>query len=151
MQQIEIDFEVFKALTALRRSETHTYNQVIRELLDIDKGVAVRDDPQFIKNMKALAALPDLVVRSGPTTGFALRGLILPNGTLLRATHKGSSYQAMILDGEWVGEDGKTHTSPSSAASAITGNNVNGWRFWQAKRPSDSDWRNLDMLPKSSL
>jgi hypothetical protein len=149
VQQIEIDFEVFKALTARRRSETHTYNQVIRELLDIDSGVSVHEEPQLIKNMKALAALPDLIARSGPTTGFALRGLVLPNGTLLRATHKGSAYHAQIVDGEWVNDDGQSYTSPSSAASAITGNNVNGWRFWQAKRPSDTDWRNLDMLPKS--
>lgn len=34
--QIDIDFEVFKALTALRHNETHSYNSVLRELLKLD-------------------------------------------------------------------------------------------------------------------
>jgi predicted CopG family antitoxin len=147
MQQIEIDFDVYKALTALRRSESHTYNEVIRELLDIDVGKAVVGSS--LDRIAEIGANMSDALKY--TKGFAARGLMLPNGTQLRATHKGSSYQATILDGKWIGEDGQSHTSPSSAASAITGNNVNGWRFWQAKRPSDIDWRNLDMLPKSSL
>jgi hypothetical protein len=145
MQQIDIDFQVFKALTLRRRSESHTYNDVIRELLDIDEGKPI------VAN-----ALEDLVkvgenlrIAMTHTKGFSARGLFLPNGTQLRATHKGAPYHAQISDGRWVNEDGAIWQSPSAAASSITGNNVNGWRFWQAKRPSDSEWRNLDMLPKS--
>ena len=33
--QIEIDFEVFKALTALRKSELDSYNGVVRRLLKL--------------------------------------------------------------------------------------------------------------------
>ena len=148
MQQIDIDFDVFKALTVRRRSESHTYNEVIRELLDIDKGEAIHDAAPLeqvdLDLNKSLAR-----ITTGPTSGIKLRGLFLPNGTLLRATHKGGAFSAQIADGKWVSEDGIEHGSPSAAASAITNNNVNGWRFWQAKRPSDSEWRNLDMLPTS--
>ena len=148
MQQIDIDFEVFKALTLRRRSESHTYNEVIRELLDIDSGSSVYELPPAFKAANEIVSSIASIGR-GTTTGLNLRGLFLPNGTMLRATHKGATYNAQIVDGKWLNSDGSIYGSPSAAASAITQNNVNGWRFWQAKRPSDSEWRNLDMLPKS--
>ena len=147
MQQIEIDFDVFKALTSRRRSESHTYNEVIRELLDIDRGSTVHEDPPFLKVTNAIAN--SLAIANGPTKGFALRGLLLPNGTLLRAIHKGRTFEAQIEEGKWINSDGTVYNSPSAAASAVTNNNVNGWRFWKAKRPSDSEWRLLDALPKA--
>ena len=148
MRHIEIDFEVFKALTARRRDESHTYNEVIRELLDIDSGSAVHKPAPLRENgMITIAEFAN--AGRAATSGFATRGLFLPNGTLFRATHKGSSYGARIVDGKWLNEEGTEHGSPSAAASAITGNNVNGWRFWQAKRPSDTEWRTLDGLMKS--
>lgn len=59
--------------------------------------------------------------------------------TLLKATYKGASYLANVL--ETAGPkveiiEGRTdlvgsqHGSLSRAAIAITGNSVNGWRFW---------------------
>ncbi len=146
MQQIDIDFEVFKELTARRRSESHTYNEVIRELLDIDNGSTTYELPSALQ---AAANLRDVFKNlNGPSKGFAMRGLQLPNGTLLRAIYKGKSFSAKITDGNWVNDEGTKFSSPSAAASAITQNNVNGWRFWEAKRPSDSDWRTLDTLSK---
>ena len=52
-------------------------------------------------------------------------------------TYKGRTYTAEVKDGVWVGADGQTRASPSEAAVKITGNSVNGWRFWQCKRPGD--------------
>ena len=48
MHTIEIEFDVFKALTNLRESETVTYNEVIRRLLNLPElksndGKAVGD------------------------------------------------------------------------------------------------------------
>ncbi len=143
MQQIEIDFQVFKELTARRRSESHTYNEVIRELLDIDEASPTFEEPLTTR----ISGVLDNAFRT-PTSGVSFRHLFLPNGTLLRATHKGSAFGATIMDGKWVNDDGSHSASPSAAAKAITGNNVNGWRFWQAKRPSDTEWRNLDMFPR---
>lgn len=129
--QIDIDFEVFKALTALRTHEGHTYNEVLRELLGLKaEGHAAQTDVK-----------PDIGKRS-----FESRDLSLPHGTLLRATYKGGAYTARIDDGRWIDENGIEHGSPSAAARYITGNNVNGLRFWQGKRPSDNGWLNLDVL-----
>ena len=147
MQNIEIDFEVFKALTSRRRSESHTYNEVIRELLDIDRGSVVHGDSPLVETARAVAS--SLSVANGPTKGLALRGLLLPNGTLLRATHKGQTFEARITDGQWINSDGTAANSPSAAATAVTNTNVSGWRFWKARRPSDSDWHLLDALPKA--
>lgn len=61
-------------------------------------------------------------------------------------TYKGRHYNAEIRDGRWIGSDGIPRNSPSEAAHAITGNNVNGWRFCEAKRPSDTEWRVMDQL-----
>jgi predicted CopG family antitoxin len=148
MQQIDIDFEVFKQLTARRRSESHTYNEVIRELLEIDKGETIWTGSED-RLAEEEQAEEDFYQSRGTAKGFSSRGLFLPNGTLLRATHKGANHSSQIIDGKWVSSDGMKYDSPSAAASAITKNNVNGWRFWQAKRPSDAEWRNLDMLPKA--
>lgn len=127
--QIDIDFEVFKALTALRKRESHTYNDVLRDLLK-------------------LGASPNQTVgQSSPAKGLLLRnGLFLPDGTRLRVTYKGIEYLAEVKNGRWIDQAGTEHASPSSAAHHITHTNVNGWRFWEAKRPSDTEWRKLDAL-----
>ncbi|VVT22942.1 conserved hypothetical protein [Sphingomonas sp. EC-HK361] len=133
--QIEIDFDVFKALTARRRSEAHNYNDVLREMLDLEKAVSDRVQG-------ALSA-------SGSTAsgrGFPLRGGDLPNGTDLRASYKGEQFRAKIREGRWYDEQEREHSSPSAAASAISGTNVNGLRFWHARRPGDDEWLRLDIL-----
>ncbi|MES2420843.1 MAG: hypothetical protein V4595_06025 [Pseudomonadota bacterium] len=142
MQQIDIDFEVFKALTILRESESHTYNEVLRDLLGLQKGLG-RQLSEGI-NRAFISGSPAKI------EGFSSRGLFLPNGTLLRATYKKAEYRASIVDGQWVGEDGVEHSSPSAAATHVTGTTVNGLRFWLAKRPSDGDWKGLDALPVAS-
>ncbi|HWK40496.1 MAG TPA: DUF2924 domain-containing protein [Croceibacterium sp.] len=143
--QIEIDFEVFKALTALRHHEEHSYNEVLRELLGLDSV----GSPQ----QGAKVATTNHESRHSPmsaVSGLSLRGLLLPNGTQLRATYKGSMHLARIENDKWVAADGNTYTSPSAAAYAISNTNVNGWRFWEAKQPGDPEWRKLEALSKGS-
>lgn len=133
MQQIDIDFEVWKALTAKRRDESHSYNQVLRELLGIASEGA--DEP----------AAMDLVL-----AGRALGGRFLPNGTQLRAKYKGAWHHAEIKDAQLVDVDGAVYDSASAAARAVTSTNVNGLTFWDVKRPSDSAWRKLMTLSRQS-
>jgi hypothetical protein len=145
---IDVGFDVWKELTNRRRSESHTYDAVIRELLGMDEIAVVSGHSAPLNAFyEVVKSKPEM--SKGAVTGVSFRGLFLPNETMLRATHKGKTYGAKISDGVWLSEGGETFGSPSAAASAITGNNVNGWRFWQAKRPSDSEWRNLDMLAKA--
>lgn len=137
--QIEIDFEVFKALTSLRQSENHTYNEVLRDLLGLQKTLSRQMNERFGGLAAALGPKPN--------TGFVSRGLYLPDGTLLRVMYKGRTYEARIENGKWLFPDGREFTSPSGAAHAVTGTQVNGLRFWEARRPSDTEWRKLDALP----
>ena len=135
--QIDIDFEVFKQLTARRTHESHTYNAVIRELLGLPQNVLDRIGDNF-SPLRSLAG--------GGGKSFALRNGSLAEGTKLRATYKGTEHLAEIRNGRWVDENGEEHGSPSAAASAISGTNVNGLRFWFAKRPQDNAWQRLDIL-----
>lgn len=135
MQQIDIDFEVFKALTIRRNNEAHTYNEVLRELLEL--GTDSLEDRRHDAEQKK-------------SDGRTLGGRFLPNGTKFRATYKEQLYEASIREGQLVSHDGVRHRSASAAARAITKNNVNGLTFWQVKRPTDGTWRKLFSLPKVS-
>jgi hypothetical protein len=118
MPQIEIDFEVFKTLTNLRESEDVTYNDVVRELLKLPAGKAVT------KQVKD-AAKP-----------WVVSGTSFPSGTEFIAEYKGNQHAGVVKDGRLVLSDGHAFTTPSSAAGHVTGNNVNGWRFWKCKLPN---------------
>lgn len=143
--QIEIDFEVFKALTIQLESETDTYNEAIRRLLKLPATQAALmpgefdgpGQPAIIQGDGVLAQLAG---------GVWFSNVYLPNGTMLRATYKGKTYRARIQNSQWVDEFGLARTSPSDAASAISNTNVNGWRFWFVRRPVDEDWQRLDAL-----
>lgn len=124
MASIEIDFDVFKALTVRRFNESVSYNDVLRELLGLQS-----ESP----HEKPASAL-----------GCHMKGVFFPDGTAFRVVYKGKTYTAEIRSGVWIGEDGERRNSPSEAAHAVTGNNVNGWRFWEGRRPGDDGWRKLD-------
>lgn len=126
MPTIDISFDAYKQLTLLRASEDVTYDDVIRKLL------------------KLPAASP-ATVSTPEKKAWSYKAVTLPHGTELRTTYKGTSYVAKIVDGVWM-QDGQPQTSPSAAATAITGNGVNGWTFWEAKLPDQSRWRVLDAL-----
>src|SRR5436309_11117620 len=107
MPTIEIDFDVFKALTARRSSEEVTENEVLRQLL--------RLPPRSSPTVQSDSPGPD---------DWVTKGVRLPVGTELRATYKGQTYLARVASGALV-HDGKRFNSPSAAAMSITGNPVN--------------------------
>ncbi|MGP1282876.1 MAG: hypothetical protein ACTS1X_07865 [Parasphingopyxis sp.] len=140
--QIEIDFEVFKALTAKLTDESDSYNEAIRRLLGMPATeVAPRlgeiDTPGLPGVTRGLG---------GETGGVWFSNVFFPDGTWFRATYKGKTYRAWINKSQWVDELGNVRTSPSDAASAISNTNVNGWRFWFVRRPHDEDWVRMDAL-----
>lgn len=142
--EVSVSLDVYKALTAKLSYEGQTYDDVIRRLLNMDSPVEPEPFRPVISGVESLSAALSKAI--GDPKSFYSRGLRLPDGTSLRAIYKGVPYIAEIKDGDWVSIDGSVHTSPSSAASAITGNNVNGLRFWEALLPGDEIWRKLDAL-----
>jgi hypothetical protein len=126
--QIDIDFEVFKALTTMRESENTTYNDVLRRILEL---------PQ-------IEAAPS---PKGPISGksFIAEGVEFPNGTEFRMRHKGQWFTATVSDGCLV-QNGKGFSSVSKPACEITHTSVNGWKYWECRFPGHADWQSIDTL-----
>lgn len=141
MRTIEIDFDVFKGLTAQLVNETDTYNDVIRRLLGLPDAQAIALPGEIdVPGLPAIAKTPLEM------SGIWLSNVFFPNGTQFRATYKGKTHRAQIRNSQWIDELGQTRSSPSDAASAISKTNVNGWRFWFVRRPFDEDWQRMDAI-----
>ncbi len=148
--EIAVDFEVFKALTARLEFDGQTHNDVLRDLLMLDSiAEETASAPAILNAFEGAAQAAESWARPADE-GFFSRGLFLPEGTLIRARYKGDEYTAEISNGRWIDQNGDEQSSPSAAASAITGNNVNGLRFWEAKRPRDGSWRRLEFHRNSA-
>ena len=142
--RLDVSLAVFKELTA-RLEEGVTHDDLLRELLGMESLIEPEPEATERRRPNDDSMWPVLHAYSGKG-GFYSRGLWLPNGTDLRARYKQREYRARIVDNAWLDERGKRQNSPSGAASAITGNNVNGLRFWEARRPGDTGWRRLEIL-----
>jgi hypothetical protein len=126
---IEIDLEVYKLIESARVSFEESENSILRRLLNLKPGKATE-------------------VTDTDNQGVNIgSGVTLPNETVLKKRFKGNLYEILVKDGKiWV--NGKGYTSPSGSAIAITKTSVNGWCFWEVKRPDDIDFRLLDDLRK---
>ena len=126
MPNVEIDFDVFKAITSRRVTEDVTPNDVLRELFKLES-----------KRGKNISQ-----VRSGKP--WVVKGVVFPHGIEFLAEYKGQNFQAIVDNGALV-MNGKRFSSPSAAAVSITGNPVNGWIFWKCKMPGRQSW---DLIEK---
>jgi len=127
MATIDVDFDVFKELTVRRQTETTTYNDVIRQLLKLPATNSARP--------------------GAPSQGWVQKGVTFPNGTEFRATYKGKTHVARVIENQMIFE-GQPMTSFSEAANRVTHNSVNGWRFWECRSPGESEWRLADTLKR---
>jgi hypothetical protein len=125
MATIDVDFEVFKAITVLRDAEEVSPNDVLRRLLKLPTSGSKANG-----------------VAGG---GWSYKGVVFPNGTVFRKTYKNKIYTAEVVKGQLL-LDGKPMKSPSEAAMAITKSPVNGWTFWQCKFPDSHRWLALSRL-----
>ncbi len=115
MPSIDIDFEVFKLLTGMRVNESHSYNEVLREIMGLPVSTSM--------------------------TGLSVRGVLFPNGTRFRHVSKttGKTYTGEIRNNKLVA-DGKETASLSNAATHVSGSNMNGWKFWEVCLPGKDRW-----------
>ena len=125
MVSIDVDFDVFKELTARRRSELMTENEVLREALSLSKP-------------SRGAALPTAEGAGG--IALVSKGVSFLHGTEFRAPYKGKLHTGIVNNGALV-IGGRRFKSLSAAAVSITGNPVNGWRFWECLVPGTSKWK----------
>lgn len=134
LRTIEIDFDVHKIIELERRSFSETPNEVLRRLLKLEGSSPAKPASE--------------AAGGRPWSG---KGVTLPHGTKLRMDYNGREYAGAIEDGEWVVE-GKHFKSPSAAAGGVAltkdgkQTNLDGWIYWQAKRPGDSDWIGIKQL-----
>jgi len=133
MKTIEVDFDVFKALTLRRPTEEVTENDVLRELL----GLPLRRTVDGMTDTLPKQAKGDWVAK----------GVCFPAGTEFRAYYKGQTYLARVENGALMWND-ERFDSPSAAAVRITGNSVNGWNFWECRLPGQASWQIIKGLRK---
>ena len=129
MQTIEIDFDVFKAITLRRKHAEITPNDVLREVF----GLEPTQEPV---TPKAQSGKP-----------WTTKGVVFPHGTEFRSLYKGQMYYATVDNGFLV-LNGNNFSSPSPAAISITKNSVNGWKFWECKLPGKQSWQLIISLRK---
>lgn len=134
MAKIDVDFEVFKALTALRETEQMTENDVLRGLLGLeDKSNQLSDMEEIDKVVQQLLG------------SWSVKDVTFPVGTQFRAQYKGSLHFGVVEDGALV-VDGVSCKSPSGAAKQITNTQVDGWKFWECKFPNEEHWKSISSL-----
>ena len=131
MRTIEVDFDVFKALTMRRASEDVTENDVLRQMLGFPSK----------KNPTVPAARPEV-------GDWITKGVRFPAGTEFRAKYKEQTWLGRVEGGALV-VNGKRYDTPSAAAVAITDNPVNGWTFWECRLPGQAGWKIIKALRKS--
>lgn len=148
---IDIDFEVYKALTLLRPSEDVTYNDVLRQILKLDANICennpvVSSSPVEIKPLEPKPIETKQV--AVPCRDWIVGKVIFPEGTRFRAKYQGRIREGIVKDGV-LEVDGIPYASPSGAAVAVTGSRWNGWRFWECQFPGRHRWVSLSTLRKA--
>jgi hypothetical protein len=133
LRTIEIDFDVHKRIEMERRAFDEPPNAALRRLLGIDGTAPAEPAAQ----------------RSGrPWRG---KGVTLEHGTDVRMEYNGRQHTGRIDDGEWLVE-GQRYRSPSAAAGGVartkagTQPSLDGWIYWEVRRPGTSRWVRLKDL-----
>jgi hypothetical protein len=135
---LEVDFDVYKTVFARRANESITENDVLRELLGLPSK-------QQATSVQSAAAPQAKSIDGTSPEDWVVKNVRFPQGTDFRATHKGRTHTGRVQGGALI-VDGKSYESPSAAAVAITGNAVNGWRFWECRLPGKASWQLIEGL-----
>jgi hypothetical protein len=136
MRTIEVDFDVFKALTLRRPTEDVSENDVLRELLGLPRRQHAAPVTSATHAQKDTAQ-----------GGWITKGVQFPAGSEFRANYKGQTHLGRVENGALV-LNGKRFDTPSAAAMSITGNPVNGWTFWECRMPGHASWQIIKALRK---
>ena len=122
---IEVDIDVYKYIQKYRSSFSESENDILRKIFGLDETAV---DPKY-------SDARDMVVKN----------TVLRHGLKLRTRYMGKLVEAEVVNGRSLC-DGQAYNSPSGAAVGVTGNNVNGWRFWQYYDEATDTWKSLSIL-----
>ncbi|MEV7137840.1 hypothetical protein [Streptomyces tauricus] len=117
---IRVDDEVFAALQNLAEPFVDTPNSTLRKLLGLS-GTAAHGTPvgrSSIRDQSLAPLLADGRLKAGQWLVWHRRNL--------KQVHR-----AVVLDnGDLRLKDGSVHSTPSGAATALAGNQQNGWKVF---------------------
>jgi hypothetical protein len=138
LRPIEVDVEVFRFLEGRRASFSQTHNDILRELA----------------GLKPVSSLAPNATNAAPDQGdWSWKGVTLPNGTKLRMSYNGQTHVGEITQGAWhVG--GAIYRTPSAAAGGVARSrkgarvSLDGWGYWEVKKPDSDRWVQIDKLRK---
>jgi hypothetical protein len=140
MRPIDIDFEVHKRIELERTSFDESANEALRRLLGL--GLAAPSSATAVTSEHTASG-----------RSWAGKGVTLPHSTELKMEYNGSVYLGVIDDGAWL-VDGARCKSPSDAAGTVAKTrdgrapSLNGWIYWQVRRPTDKKWVPVSALRK---
>lgn len=142
MRNITIDFDIHKLIVNESRNFAETPNTVLRRLLGLSE----------LKEQTNGHSKEEHSPIKGAWTG---KGVTLPAATKLRLEYRGHQHFGVIKDASWF-VDGEYYKSPSAAAGGCartkkgTRPSLDGWNYWQVKRPGDERWLSLKALRNSA-
>ena len=137
LQKIEIDWDIHKLIESERASFEEPPYLALRRLLKLPPPTRTR-----IKEGVESIGLP-----------WIEDGVEVPHGSLARMEYlRGNQiYEGRFSNGKLV-VDGKEFETLSAAAIALavtrkgTKPSLNGWIYWKAKFPGESEWKSLNYL-----
>ena len=131
LRPIAVDVDVFRFLESRRSSFDQTHNDILREVIGLPP---VNPSPSS-----------DTKPEDSNRGAWSWKGVTLPSGTQLRMSYNGRIQTGEVAHGAWH-VAGAFYRTPSAAAAGVArskdGNPVslNGWLYWDVKRPADDDW-----------
>lgn len=140
LQKIEIDWDIHKLIEAERGSFSEPPYVALRRLLKLPPPQPSNDNPP-----PRSSGIP-----------WSDGGVTVPHGSLARMEYgRGSQvYEGEFLNGRLV-VDGQSFDSLSAAANALAVTkegekpSLNGWLYWKAKFPGDTEWRSLNDMRRT--
>ena len=139
MVAVQVSDEMAGALRVFCEGTGRSADEIIRQ------GLQCLIEKSLVAGSKRSIAP---AVSSGSSGLRTQEGVLLADGLRLRKRYKGTLYEGVVNGGVIClnGFDKEFH-SPSVAGIAVTGYNVNGWRFWEYLADPDTDrWRPLENL-----
>ena len=136
LKEIQIDWDIHKLIEQERHGFDEPPHLALRRLLNLP------DQP-----------LEEVSNGEGEGVPWIEDNVVVPHGSLARMEYdRGNQvYEGKFLNGKLV-VSGQEFDTLSGAASAIartragTKTSLNGWLYWHAKFPGDTEWRHLGTM-----